>query len=208
MDVLATVYDAGLMPPGRGDTLFVDTNVWVDLVHPAAHPGPGSDRSVWFGVYSQVVASVRSGGGTLQYGALALNELGHVIERVEWKVSPVWKKASPKAFRRDPAERARVLGLIRTAFRQVEAIAVEVPMAVDYGLTIAVVDRAVREQHALDVYDMYFVEAARPADAVLTDDADFATVDGLALVTANPSVIAAARAEGALRDWPPVGVEL
>lgn len=208
MAIQATVYDATAMPADRPDTLFVDTNVWVDLVHPAAFPPPGNPRSQWAGIYSQVVSAVRSGPGRLTYGALALNELGHVIERVEWKLSPAWRRDKQKAFRSDAAERARVVGLIRTAFRQVQNVAEEVPMYVDYALSLGVIDRAATEQHALDVYDMYLVEAARSADAVLTDDSDFATVPGLAIVTANPAVLADARAAGRQPDWPPLGESL
>ena len=210
MPIRATVYDAGQMPSGRAYTLFVDTNVWVDLVHPAAQPAVGTQRHQQFIVYSGCISAIRNGAGRLEYGSLALNELGHVIEKVEYKIWARGRQPRPhiKSFRRNVVERTRVIRLIRTAFRQVETLADDVPMGVDFAHSIGVVNRAVQDQHALDVYDMYLVEAAVNADAVLTDDSDFATVPGLRVVTANAAVLADAQAAGQLNPWPPLGQPL
>ncbi|MDX2212588.1 MAG: hypothetical protein SFY66_04785 [Oculatellaceae cyanobacterium bins.114] len=201
LSVQADVIDIRNDTPQQDDIFLVDTNVWfwqtysnASVSHPTA-PAKISE-------YSSYLSSALSQGSTLTYLGLILAELAHIIEKTEREI---YIQANgfirPKEYRHNlPAERLNVVSQVRSAWTQVEAIAVPVRLTIDDDTTSAALARF--QTQALDGYDLLILEAISKAGSgqvrIITDDMDYAIVPGIQVFTSNSFVIQQANAQNKL----------
>lgn len=193
--VAADVIDIRSDIPKRTDSLLVDTNVWFWLTFPK---GGGMPHQV--NNYPKWVSKARRAGATLKRCGLTMAELAHLIESAEREI---FKQANPtittKEYRHNfAAERTNVVTEIKAAWGQAKTIASMVDLVVDEPTTDAAVNRC--QSQLLDGYDLLMLEGMAKAGIaqVLTDDADYATVPGIQVFTANRNVVDAAKTSGKL----------
>jgi predicted nucleic acid-binding protein len=198
--VRASVIDVRTDAPRATDRFLVDANVWAW----------GHYSGSWYTASGGVVAQApdyrryleltRNAAATRLRIGPTLIELAAVVEHFEH----VFYRASVasvdlKEYRNNvPAERARVVGLIRQVCTDVEGDSDLLEVTFDDAFVAAALAELAAAE--LDGPDALIVRAMRASGVtqILTDDGDFCTVAGVEVFTANPRVLAAARAQGRL----------
>jgi hypothetical protein len=156
-----------------------------------------SDKAKEYSIFIQRARKASSG---LFQTAIVYGELAHLIEKTEREIfERAVRKIDAKEYRyRMLDERKRVVEEIETAWTQVESMASGI--SID-AASLSALARPYLAVTFLDGYDG--LNAATLSQLamtqVITDDADFATVEGLEVFTANTSIIAAARENHRLR---------
>ena len=153
-------------------------------------------------VYSSFVNQALKNGSRLRRCGLTLAELAHLIEKTEREI---YAQANPvvpphtKEYRHNfPGQRANVVMEIRSAWSQLKAMAFPADVLVNETLTDTVITRSQTE--ALDVYDLFLLEAASllGISQIVTDDGDYCCVPRIQMFTNNQAVLAAAQTQGSL----------
>lgn len=182
------------------DRFFVDTNVWYWTSYMRAGLRGIPPRHYQLREYPRYVRLVVRAQAILQHTGLSLGELAHAIEATEFDV---FSRTNPGLYRKQfrhgyPAERTKVVAEIDAAWQLIEGMSSMIETAVDSALVQHAISRLHRE--LLDGYDALVVERLAQAgvNQVITDDADFATVSGLTVFTANVTMLNAAHAQGQL----------
>lgn len=201
--VEAEVVDIRQDVPRATDTFLVDTNVWYWLTYTRSSQctnRPRHHQTTSYPRYMQKALQVKAG---LFGSGLSLSELAHLIERDERDIfmglHGGGAQVNAKEFRHNhPAERARVVAEIQTAWKQVEQFASLLDTMIDQACTTTVLTKL--STFPLDGYDLFLLEAMSGAGItqVITDDGDFAVVPGIRVFTANRTVIEVARQAGKL----------
>ncbi|MEO0538162.1 MAG: hypothetical protein AAF215_30420 [Cyanobacteria bacterium P01_A01_bin.123] len=203
LTVQADVVDVREDTPRQDDIFLVDTNVWLWQTYTNAIAtsrwAPNKIRA-----YTPYLSKSRRSGATLAYTGLILSELAHVIEKTEREIYSRRTRRSlpPKEYRHNtPNERANVVAEVKSAWQQVEGLAVPLDLTINEETTRASLQRF--GMQALDGYDLLILEAIGRAGVgqikVITDDMDYAVVPHIQLFTANDLVIQQARAQRKLR---------
>jgi predicted nucleic acid-binding protein len=189
--VLADVVDIRTDSPRRTDTLVADTNIWVLLSYtPVAMVNRYSYQTV---DYSSYVKRLMTAGASLAHSSLTLAEMAHAIERTEWRIwqaLPGRADAKLKEFRREDAERARVLEEVDDAWETTKSMSSCVDCTLDAHTADATLERL--RLYPIDGYDALILATMRGRgfNQLLSDDADFVTVGGgLTVFTANREAI-------------------
>ena len=198
--VRARVIDIRIDTPRPTDALLVDTNVWYWHAYQGAGAFPGSATPAQMTAYADYLRMCFAAGAIVNHSGLCLAELAHLIEQNErdaysQAVAPI----SSKDYRHNiPSERARVVGVVQKVWAKVKVQSQPLPLVIDDATTDAALARFATQ--SVDGYDLFLLEAmsAGGIHQVLTDDGDYCTVPGLEVFTANPRVVAAARAAGRL----------
>ncbi len=204
LTIRSDVVDAKTRAVKSGEVFLVDTNVWFWACYEAAPDAPGISKPWQSREYPAMLARVLKAGGRLVWSPFSWSELGHIIERTEWKISLACGATTAetvKAFRyENPTERERVVDAIKGTWKQVTELADPMPEIV---LNAATVDAANAELSnvMLDGYDLFMAQQLRTSGlaGIITDDGDFTTFPGITVFTANSRIIAEARNQNRLR---------
>jgi hypothetical protein len=198
--VRATVVDVRTDAPRATDRFFVDTNAWAWRHYPTCGITPTGHRVPQATEYPPYLILAERAGAVFYRAGSCFAELAHLVERTEHAAYEAGVGRVPlKEYRHNlPAERVRVVGELRKAWSRVKADGVLLPSPLDDAVCDAMMARC--DAEPVDGYDLFALEAmlANGVKQILSDDGDFACVAGVALFTANPRVIDAARAQGAL----------
>jgi hypothetical protein len=198
--VRAQVVDIRTDSPRPTDRFLVDTNVWAWKHYPGVGVSPSGVSSPQASDYPPYLDRTIASGATRYRTGLCLAELVHLIEKNEHDaytagVGPL----SLKDYRHNlPSERARLVGEFQRAWCRIKADSEPLALMLDDATTDAALSRLATEP--VDGYDLYMLEAMACVGVtqLLTDDGDFCCVPGIEVFTANPRVLAAARAQGHL----------
>lgn len=202
--VESEVVDVNGDTPRATDAVFVDTNVWIWTAYSrgsAAAKAPHQAND-----YGNYLKSLLTQKAHLYHSALSLGEVAHIIEETELRIFNVtskaknlrWRDVSFKEFRHNfNAERANVVAEISATWANINKMSTIIPIEVDPALCSAALNRLGPEQERIDVWDAFMLEslAKQGIMSVLTDDGDFANLNGLTIFTANPTVLREARAQ-------------
>jgi hypothetical protein len=198
--VRAQVIDIRTDIPRSTDALLVDTNVWYWHVYPSAGALPGSATPGQMRLYSDYLRQSLAVGAIAYHTGLCLAELAHLIEQNERNAyASAVASVTSKEYRHNlPSERTRVVREVQDAWARVKVQSRSLPLVINDPTTDAALVRFATQP--VDGFDLFLLEALSSAGLrqVLTDDGDFCTVPGLEVFTANPRVVAAARAAGLL----------
>ncbi len=198
--VRAEVFDIAQDSLCANDAFFVDTNVlyWLSYSR-ASLPNPTKNKVRKYEAY---VKKARTARVKLFQCGLSLSELAHLIEKTEREIYEKSNGVSvtPKEFRHNyPSERNRVVVEIQSSWGVATNLAPHsLDIIVDGKMTRAALSRLMTQP--LDGYDLFYLEAMKAARImqVISDDGDFASVPGIQLFTANPTVMKTAQAQGKL----------
>jgi hypothetical protein len=198
--VRATVVVNRTDRPQAEDRFFVDTNAWAWWSYPSSGHTVTGYLLPQATEYPDYMRLAQQAGALFFRAGSCFAELAHVVERTELAAYEAGRgPIPPKEYRHNlPAERARVVGELAKAWAQIKLDGVLLPSPLDDAVADAMLARCTAAP--LDGYDLFALEAmfANGVTQVISDDGDFCTVAGVILFTANPNVIAAARAQGRL----------
>jgi hypothetical protein len=198
--VRATVIDVRSDTPRPTDRFLVDTNVWAWKRYPAAGVASSGGSVPQVSDYGPYFDRITAAGATRYRVGTILAELAHLIETTEHAIyAAAVARLTLKDYRHNvPAERARVVRMIETVWTRVKADSDPLPLTLDGAFTDGALTRLAVAP--VDGYDVFLIEAmaASGVSQILTDDGDFCCVAGIEVFTANPRVLAAARAQGRL----------
>jgi hypothetical protein len=181
---------------------FVDTNVWYWTTYTrASHVPDGAPTRYQSEQYPRFILKSLNVGASILRTEVSFFELAHVIERAEMKIFTVHRRTPEmrlKQFRRQASERARVVGEIDSSWKQVVKMSDCVDFKLAAGLGISTLTRL--PNCMLDSYDHLHHEAIIQSKKMwlLTDDADFASLEDLTILTSNRMLIEGARQRGCL----------
>ena len=204
LTIRADVVDAKKRVIRANEAFLVDTNVWFWMCYEAAPDAPGVSKPWQSREYPAVLDRVLKAGGRLVWSPFSWSELGHIIERTEWKIAlacGATQAETAKQFRYESAdERERVVNAIQHTWLQVTSLAEPMP---GIELNAITVDAANQELSSvmLDGYDLFMAQQLRTSGltGIITDDADFVTFSGITVFTANSRTLSEARAQDKLR---------
>ena len=190
--VQAEVVDIRSDSHSKDDIFLVDTNVWYWYTYTNASI---SALNYQITEYPSYVAKAISVDSLLLYCGLSFAELTYNIEQAERKIfNP---DIRPKEYRHNyPAERAKVVAEVETAWNQVTSIAACTDILINEDKTNTALKRF--QTQLLDGYDLLILEAMDKAGVkqIITDDGDYLTVPGIRVFTANGGAISAAKKQG------------
>jgi predicted nucleic acid-binding protein len=198
--VRAQVIDVNSDAPQATDRFAVDTNVWAYEHYKGAQYTASGGLVAQAADYSRYLERTRNAGAARFRIVPSQAELASVIEHLEHAayVAAV-ARVDPKEYRHNlPSERARVCQVIERAWRDVEGDSDLIALTLDDAFAAAAL--AELTAFPLDGSDAFLLRAMRATGVtqLISDDGDFCTVAGIELFTANPRVLAAARAQGRL----------
>jgi len=195
--VRAQVVDIRSDAPRASDTIWVDTNVWIWLTYAGPQPPQSAP-------YIRYIASLKKINAAMTAGPINLAELAAHIEHTEllkWQV----RNGKPadsrelKVFRWDAAQRSDVADEIGRCWRALQGYA-NLPVNAIQSTCVTRAAESLKCGDLVDGGDAVLLADARRngVTSVLTDDADFATVEWITLFTANLKTINEARTVGKL----------
>lgn len=199
--VRSDVVDISTDAPRRGEHFYVDTCVWLWFAYP---PLSLSNREkTQMRPYLRYLDGARRVGACLRSSAINLTELASVVERKEYLCHAAIEMLDTnsyklKDFRHDAKHRERVAGVIESAWATIVTAATLMPMRADITELCSLA--AGFHRHSADGDDALAAAGIREAGItqVITDDADFLTLEGLTVFTANRAAIGRAQAGGRL----------
>jgi hypothetical protein len=198
--VRAQVIDIRRDMPRSTDRFLVDTNVWYWRAYPGAVAIQGSATPAQMSTYSVYLRGSLAAGAIAYRTGLCLAELAHLIEQNERiAYAGAVTSVTAKEYRHNlPSERSRVVNVVQQAWTDIKLCSQPLTLLMDDAASEAALARFGTQP--VDGYDLFLLEAMSTAGItqVLTDDGDFCTVPGIEVFTANPRVLAAARAAGLL----------
>jgi len=197
--VRAQIVDIRADTPKDSDVFLVDTNAWYWLFYSRASQTPNGPQAYQLTDYPTFLKTAISAGTALHCYGLTFSELAHNIERVECEIyaDRANKKIGTKEFRHDyQNERRKLVSLITDTWADVLSVSTMLDLDMDKDFMRSAL--SLFPSVGLDGYDLFMAEAALKAGVtqIVTDDGDYATVQGLTIFTANPRVIQAAQAAG------------
>jgi predicted nucleic acid-binding protein len=189
--ILSNVFDITLYTPSDKDKFVVDTNVWYWLTYSKGVP---NNRQYLYN-YISFINTALTNGSQLFHSGLSLSELAHIIEGTERKIHEqvTNKKIATKEFRQIYSkERNIATKEIEASWLQVESIANQIEINICDTVTTNCVTKMAST--TLDGYDLMIHESMVNSGIlnIITDDADFTSVDGINVFTSNKNVIQAA----------------
>ena len=205
--VVANVVDIRKnMPQKESDVFFVDTNAWYWFTYSRVSMAPNPPQAYRVSGYTEFIKKALSVKANLYWCGLTFSELTHLIERAEWSIYKVanslGENFTMKQFRHNyPEERENVVSEMESVCIQLKSMAKILPIDVDCDSPGTIL--GILQNNELDGYDALVTDAIRKAGIVnvVSDDGDFAGVEGINLFTANHNVIETARNAGKLITW-------
>lgn len=203
MSAVAEVIDIEHDQPRAGDVFLVDTNVWLWHTYTRASQGAKPPMRHQATYYPRCVKRALQVRAKLWHHDLMFAELAHLIERVECDIftrtMPAGTTpASVKKFRSQSVQRAQVLAEIDSSWKQVQSMSRPLDWTLQAGCSTMLL--ATLSSSHLDAYGAAYVLDARNAGitSILSDDADFSSVPGLRIFTANRRLVQEAHNAGCL----------
>jgi len=198
--IRAQIVDLTTDTPNDKDVFFVDTNAWLWTTYPRAGLASSSPLSYQLRNYPLYLANAFGAKAKLLRCGLSLAELAHLIEKTEREIYVrTHGDIKPKEYRHNlPVERSRVVEEIQASWAQVKIIAGDIEVLINEPS----VDAALTNfgMYSLDGYDLFILEVVKKSGVtqIITDDGDYATVDGLQVYTCNKNVLNLAQRQGKL----------
>ncbi|CAB1369322.1 PIN domain-containing protein [Denitratisoma oestradiolicum] len=195
--VRAKIVDIRADTPKDSDVFLVDTNAWYWLSYPRA----SVDLSTSQALYPSYLKAAITAKSTLHCYGLTFAELAHNIEKAEREIyaNRASKTIGTKEFRYEyQNERRKVVKVIADTWADVLDTSTMLDLDMNSGFMQSAL--TLFPSVGLDGYDLFMAEAALKAGVtqIVTDDGDYATVQGLTIFTANQKVIQAATTAGKL----------
>lgn len=193
--IQADIVDINADVPKADDIFFVDTNVWYCMTYIKA--SQGNSLSYQIREYPPYVSKCKKIKADLYWCGLSMAELAHNIEKTERELYN--DEIKPKIFRHNCAEKRQdVFNEIQASWSMVKSIGTPIDISITMENTEIALEYL--DNAKIDGYDSFFLEAAsqRGIKNIITDDGDFATVQGLRIFTANKNLINKAREQGKL----------
>lgn len=199
--VRAQIVDIRADTPKDSDVFLVDTNAWYWLFYSRASQTPNGPQTYQLADYPAFLKAAIGAQATLHCYGLTFAELAHNIEKAEREIyaDRAGKKIGTKEFRYDyQNERRKGVSLISDTWANVLSVSAMLDLDMDNEFMRSAL--SLFPSVALDGYDLFMAEAALKVGVtqIVTDDGDYATVQGLTIFTANQRVIQAAQAAGKL----------
>jgi predicted nucleic acid-binding protein len=143
--------------------------------------------------YPNFIEKIKSIDSTLYHCPLTLAELSHIIEGSEWGLYKQYHSSehtiSRKRFRAIKTERKAVVTEIEAAWNSINSMSI----CIEVNLTLDFTQKAQKifSKSLLDSYDSFFTQVMNEAGLsnIITDDADFKSLDNKTVYTANPKLI-------------------
>lgn len=202
LHVRARIVDIRSDQPTPDDRILLDTNVLTWIVGCRSGQGTPQPQARHYQLYNypRYVTDALRAKAILYRCGVSFTELAHHIERTEFHYFlRRFPHTSQKNFRHGhPKQRQAVTTQIHAAWNTVKSFTEPI------GTTMsdATITSVCRQLHSMAIgpFDLILLESMRDAglSQLLSDDSDFATVDGLMLFTANPVILNAAKAQGKL----------
>lgn len=188
--IKANIVDILSDTPKASDIFLVDSNVWFWMTYSKA-TSP-TNQLITYPSYLKQALSI---GAQIYYSGLTLAELAHIIEKTEREIFDKVNACTtlPKTYRHDlPAQRLNVVAELQNSWSQVKQLATQLSVTIDDATTDAAL--MLFQKQCVDGYDLFILESMKMNGItnVITDDADFATVLGIQVFTANKNVLNAA----------------
>lgn len=202
VSINAEIVDIRNDEPKPSDQFIVDTNVWYWMTYSkASHPGRA--RPYQINDYPHYLQEALVCGSGLKYTGLNMTELAHIIERTENDIFSQQKGSSVslKEFRHNhPAERASTCMEISSVCGQIKSMANIVDVSIDDSSMSGALSNLNKWQ--VDGYDLLISDLMINSGLtqLITDDADFASVSGITVFTANINLINSAKSAGKLKS--------
>lgn len=202
LTIRAQIVDIRADTPKDHDVFLVDTNAWYWLFYSRASQVPnGGPQTSQLTEYPNYLKAAIGANARLHCYALTFSELAHNIENAEREIYAALAGSTikPKAFRHDyPNQRLKLVTLINDTWENVLSVSTMLDLNLDMNFMKSAL--TLFPSAGLDGYDLFMAEAALNGSVtqILTDDGDYATIQGLTVFTANPRVINMAQAAGKL----------
>jgi predicted nucleic acid-binding protein len=186
-NIQTDVFDISNYTPDKNDVFLIDTNVWFWMTI----TGAPSDNE-YQQTYPNFLNEALSAGSKIHHTGLSLAELSHLIEKTQYKYycHAIPGEMSMKEYRHNlPHERNRVTSEVSAAWAQVKSLSTPLQLSIDTATTDSAL--ACFSTDKVDGYDLLIIETMKKAGSIniITDDGDFATVNGINVFTANKNII-------------------
>ncbi|MFH1885202.1 MAG: hypothetical protein ABIM40_00775 [Pseudomonadota bacterium] len=196
-NIQAEIIDIRTDTPQAVDVLLVDTNVWFWMTYSKAGHTAQAHQMINYPKYLSMAISANA---QLLRSGLSFAELAHLIEKTEREIyEGVNGPIQAKEYRHTlSSERAGVVSEVQSSWGQVKSMAA----SLDCPVTDLTTDSAATrfQEQLVDGHDLFILEsmAREGVIQILTDDADFSTIPGIQVFTANRNVINTAQTVGKL----------
>lgn len=165
----------------------LDTNVLYWYTYPR-YTQSSQNAQIHAQSYYDFVDTLVANGNPLLTTRYNITELINIVEKHEYDIfcaAHPEAKYTKKDFRRIPAEREKLKRILKTTLANVNNIC----QTVDFNFTEDILNNCVNtlDQHRCDVFDFAILSYYKENKHlnIITDDNDFASVDGINLYTAN-----------------------
>lgn len=197
LTVRAKIVDIRADTPKDSDVFLVDTNAWYWLFYSRASLTPNGSQAYYLAFLKAAIGA----SAKLHCYGLTFAEIAHNIEKAEREIyaDRAGRKIGTKEFRYDyQNERRKVVSLITDTWDDVLSVSTMLDLNMDNDFMRSAL--SLFPSVGLDGYDLFMAEAALKVGItqIVTDDGDYATVQGLTVFTANQRVIQEARVAGKL----------
>ncbi|MBB1342389.1 MAG: hypothetical protein ACTH4U_03590 [Pseudoalteromonas prydzensis] len=184
----ACVIKTSSMVP-EGIEILLDTNViyWITYANSRVMPQALKPRAYQLDEYSSLLESFL-GVNTLRYSRFSIPELFHIVANTEAKLDSVTNTRDHKKWMRDKG-RDIVLNEMKVVLEALDNLAII--LEPNENVLLAPEDYlAIYGEVYLDGYDIFLKNEMdmNQIDYILSDDADYATIKDLNLITANKSI--------------------
>lgn len=201
LTVRAKIVDIRADTPKDSDVFLVDTNAWYWLFYSRASQTPNGPQTYQLANYPAFLKAAIGTRAKLHCYGLTYAELAHNIEKAEREIyeAQAGNTIKPKAYRHDyPNQRIKLVSHITDTWDGVLSVSTMLDLNMDDDFMQSAL--TLFPSAGLDGYDLFMAEAALKTGItqIVTDDGDYATVQGLTVFTANQRVIQAAQAAGKL----------
>lgn len=199
--IAAEVVDISTDTPNKYDHFFVDTNVWLWLAYTRIMLADKPPYESKVRKYSNYINEALNNSSALYWCGVNLIELAHLIEKTEFEI---YKKIQNpnlayKEFRHNlTEERKNVIEELEAVSIQIRKIAIPLECSTITKFSLEL--HKIIEKNKVDGYDALILNAINEANItnVITDDSDYASVEGIRVFTSNPTIIRLANQQGKL----------
>lgn len=178
--------------PHHSDKYFIDTNVWFWVTYAASNEieTPNAPLRYQLQEYPAFIEKILDEGACIYHSPLTLSELTNIVEKTEYDIykEDTGEELTRKQFRMLPELRARVMGEVSNAWKQITQMSESLDINIDANISNKALDAL--NKHCLDAYDAFYIEsmAVNQITKIVTDDSDFNGLD-LSLYTANNRLV-------------------
>jgi predicted nucleic acid-binding protein len=177
--------------PHNSDRFFIDANVWFWFTYASSNEMYKDEHSSRYQAhqYPEFIEKILDSGAKIFHCPLVFSELANVIERTEYEMEYPCRSITRKQFRAQTEKRARVISEIEMAWETIESIS----ESLDIVLTNTNIKTALvlLKNSCLDPYDAFYCEMMEKEGIqnLVTDDADFQSIQSQNIYTANRKMI-------------------